>query len=776
VPFSRLSLLFALLLNAIAPIESIQAEEIAIENVSVGFGGLYKVGRWTPVFVKFNSAPPVDAVLVIGSQDPDGNPTSTRSTTRWNSSGMYGEFRIGRLDAVIRVRLVDKDGTSLAEKNVRTADAVRGFELKKNRQKVKNGDLSPHLIVSVGPAKGFDELEIDQLTGETASLFSDGQHSVRFVSLESMEQLPIGPNGLDAVDLLVLASEFQMSPEQIESLEKWIRSGGHLVVATGKNVKAFADSPVAELLSGVIAVAPESNDIFELTGLESFSGRSSRIPKPGSRSVPSATVTATSGTILIRGREGPLLVESAFGFGSVVFLALDLNEKPLSNWDALPAACHRIVFGKRYKQADRSQSGMTRLSRSGVTDISTQLLSTQGEFDGVNRATSWTVMGMLLLYLLVIGPLDYLIVHRVLGRPRLTWFTFPLLVAAGAAVAIGSANQRNGSELKLNQLEIIDLNPASGHQVRGRSFFTVYSPSSRRFEATVNVPWGASEVVAKTSWSGVAENVFGGMYRSGAVALGRFPYSISNDNRTIDNLPIQTWSTQRLDSEWQTQGSIEIESRLTSSSMGFLTGSFSHNLPFSIDGWMLAYGNRVYRPIERESDPNSTRLLPRRAWTPASSRDLRSFLTGIHTRSVKGDNGKQIVNEQTDYDPLNDDPQYVLRMLTYDRIVGGTQYTGLRNDLFRELDLSSLVKLDFAVLFGRIDVPMARLSLDGDTIEPSRYSGFVRLVIPVERATTGTRELPDMEELGKQYTRTQEENRRREEREKAAAAKAKVKE
>ena len=72
-----------------------------------------------------------------------------------------------------------------------------------------------------------------------------------------------------------------------------------------------------------------------------------------------------------------------------------------------------------------------------------------------------------------------------------------------------------------------------------------------------------------------------------------------------------------------------------------------------------------------------------------------------------------------------------------------TQYTGLRNDLFRSFDLSELVP-QYAVLFGCIDQPTASLRLNGESIEPGRYSGFVRLVLPVTRQSTVKSQLMDL--------------------------------
>ena len=40
-------------------------------------------------------------------------------------------------------------------------------------------------------------------------------------------------------------------------------------------------------------------------------------------------------------------------------------------------------------------------------------------------------MGLMVALLLVIGPIDYLLVHKLFNRPELTWITFPLIRRGG---------------------------------------------------------------------------------------------------------------------------------------------------------------------------------------------------------------------------------------------------------------------------------------------------------------------------------------------------------
>ncbi len=98
--------------------------------------------------------------------------------------------------------------------------------------------------------------------------------------------------------------------------------------------------------------------------------------------------------------------------------------------------------------------------------MATQLDATQDEFPSVTRVTTWPVMGLLVAFLLVIGPFDYLLVHKLFKRPELTWVTFPLFVVAAAVSAVLWGTWAKGDRLLSNQLDIVDIDTASGDNAR----------------------------------------------------------------------------------------------------------------------------------------------------------------------------------------------------------------------------------------------------------------------------------------------------------------------
>jgi hypothetical protein len=370
----------------------------------------------------------------------------------------------------------------------------------------------------------------------------------------------------------------------------------------------------------------------------------------------------------------------------------------------------------------------------------------------VSRFTIWHVMGLLAALLLVVGPLDFLLVHKLLRRPELTWVTFPLLALVAAGSAVYWSYESKGKQVQLNQLDVFDVDGDSGW-VCAHSYSLIYSPENRRFNVTADAdaPQHAATLSRpatpkteastpgsspRVSWHGRAEASFGGMYRTAGVEIARPSYDASAGSRQLDEVPIAVWSTKSLESEWSMSDPGLVESQLESRGLGHLGGTFRHHFPGPIEDWVVAYGHQVFRP-RFDAQEHPLPLLPDMPWAPqsASQRELSGYLTGATQTMVTTQGGhlEEMRTEHEDYDPLNRDPLQILRMLTFHNEAGGTVYTGLGNGALRQFDWSPLLDLNRAVLVGRVRRPSTRWKVDGQSIEPEQSFAFVRIVLPVKQ-------------------------------------------
>ena len=154
-------------------------------------------------------------------------------------------------------------------------------------------------------------------------------------------------------------------------------------------------------------------------------------------------------------------MSGVYGLGRVTVLGIDFDNPRLVRWGGMADLLRRL-FDLEEPQSKRAQPITARLTQTGITELATQLDATQDEFPSVTRVTTWPVMGLMVALLLVIGPIDYLIVHKLFNRPELTWITFPLFIvaAAGLGRVVGHIGQRG--KLLSNQLDIVDVDADSG--------------------------------------------------------------------------------------------------------------------------------------------------------------------------------------------------------------------------------------------------------------------------------------------------------------------------
>jgi len=380
-----------------------------------------------------------------------------------------------------------------------------------------------------------------------------------------------------------------------------------------------------------------------------------------------------------------------------------------------------------------------------MSELATQFYRTLDGFGEVRRTSTWMVMGLLIVYLLVIGPLDYLLVHRVLRRPQWTWFTFPVMVIAAVSLTVWGAERTNGRTLRLNQLEVIDIDPTSQSALL-RTWASVYSPETRRYRVELQPPASLADDgtaypfkpvgTPHGSWQGLPEDIFGGMYRAGGIDFGRSAYSLLPGASGFEDLPIAVWSAKNLASTWQAEMPSLIEADLSSRGPGHLTGTLRHHFRGPLKDWIIAHGRQVYRPVANARTNPEAQLPPLVRWSveEASPRELGGYLTGTTQQYVESQttSALELVREQIPYEKTSQDPGYVLRMLTFYQAAGGKDYVGLDNHALRAFDLTPLLGLNRAVLYGRIDGPAASVRINGSEVSPDRHATYVRIVLPVQ--------------------------------------------
>ena len=287
-------------------------------------------------------------------------------------------------------------------------------------------------------------------------------------------------------------------------------------------------------------------------GWRSYVGGAIAVPLAAGQSLRTPQLTGVEGIVEAREADLPLVVRQGRGFGQILFLAAELDQPPLNRWNDAPLLMAKLLDWptSRSGQSEEASGGLT----FGYTDMAGQLRNALDHFDGVRLTPFWVVAALAVAYLLLIGPGDYFFLRKIVGRMAWTWFTFPAAVLIVGAAAYLLAHRLKGDEFRVNQVDLVDVDAASGH-VRGTSWMNVFSPQTQTYDFSVQpwVPSGepTSGPATPMAWLGLPGRGLGGMdpQTSDPVAWsGR--YDFTPGLTQMRGVPIPTWSTRSLTARW----------------------------------------------------------------------------------------------------------------------------------------------------------------------------------------------------------------------------------
>lgn len=708
-------------------------------TVRVGFDQSIKVGQWTPIVVE-NVSPKAEVCEAIVI-DPDGVGVSHRltrqvadGTTRWT-----GVVRSGRLDGGLEVR-VRGDGPIPLQSLKVLASRV---------PKSTVDDSDPSVPNTCFPLRQSEPVWLEIGTAIELLKPVGALHAIRLKALPNIVEIPWA---LDGIDGIWVPSSATLTDAARMELERWLRRGGHLVMTIATDVEEFQPTQWAGLLSGVVEPRARTRTT-DLSGIESFTVHGRKILGTNRAPVSITTLSRSEGQILASCLEGPILTRVSFGFGLITVFGIDPCVAPISRWDGRNSFLKRLLLSRTDTESTRSPVRSS-LSQSGITDLASQWRAAAIHIPEVARPTLWGALGLLLVYAAVIGPLDYLLAHKMLKRPHWTWASLPLLVALTSVGMVWLARTANGDVEKLTQLDVVDID-AARQEVVARSWVTAYATENRLWHVEANpTRLSANHPQKILSWLGFPENASGGMYRDSGFDTGQAVARSEVDRSSLDGIPVRQWSSKSLTSEaiWIAEAPL-FESELTSTVAGEFDGRVVHHLPFELHDWVVVFEKWIYRPHPRFGEAG-TIWRAGQTWTPKDERnygrELRGFLqraTVSRKLAKKGSVQEDVLVEKERYNPMNLDPTDILQMMSLHEAAGGKAYTGLDHHSLSAFDVTPLLALDRAVVIARITEPTTEWQFNGEARRPTRHHGFVRFVLPVRRIgdASGFRFLPKLE-------------------------------
>ncbi len=217
-------------------------------------------------------------------------------------------------------------------------------------------------------------------------------------------------------------------------------------------------------------------------------------------------LTGVSGRVELGEADLPLVVRQARGFGQVLFLAGDLDEQPLRGWTDRPLLAAKLLDLPTAATEESSKSAA--MMHFGFGDLAGQLRTALDQFAGVRLAPFWLVACLIVVYILLIGPVDYFFLRKYAKKMAWTWLTFSSIVVLVSLGAYLLAYQLKGNRVRVNQIDLVDVDAASG-LMRGTAWMNVFSPRTESYDFSVRPQQSDARVL--TAWLGLPGSGLGGM-------------------------------------------------------------------------------------------------------------------------------------------------------------------------------------------------------------------------------------------------------------------------
>ncbi len=721
-----------------AQVESValaeQLQEPEIREVRLGFGGVYKLGCWTSLEVDLlGGSTPYTGQLFVTVPDSDGVPTTIHSSEDRPVGIQPGQITTARLMIRVGQTYSPLEVNFFAEGKVRCKRKFYPGPEPAAGVIASGIPATNRLLVEFGPSLGLGELVASDQTDNELLM-------TRVAHLEDAASLPTSWIGYEAVDTVLMTTSkpalyrpLLQNPGRLESLHRWVELGGRLVVFCGSESAELlaSDGPLADLIPGTYASLER---LRQSHPLETFSGGEQLVAGNRRVDLQIPKLENVEGQILVhagsRPTDLPIVVRSRLGLGELVFVGLDFDRPPLRDWAGRTTFLRKVLgWDAEGIEPDQLEQGLAAVES---VDMIGQLRNAlDSKFAGVEVVSFAFVAFLVLGYIVLIGPGDYYLVRKVFRRPELTWLTFPAMVIGVSAAAYFYANWTKGDQLRVNQVEVVDIDTTSG-LARGTVWSHFFTPQVDKYHLTL-VPSlfdneGLENIDSQVSWLGLPGYALGGMQAS-ATQTGVFKtgYAFSSARREMTALPVQIWSTKTISARWSAQiDSPIIRSELRPTVDRLLLGQFTNKTGIELDDCLLLYNHWAYYLGRVTEDATITIDHSRQPRTVKTL--LTSATAGDTTITNTADDGT------VPYHLASSDVTRLLKTMMFFKAINGHRYSGMLNRYQSFVDLSHLLQQDdCAILVAKSTISGSQWLNETKPLrgEEDRRWTFYRFLLPV---------------------------------------------
>jgi hypothetical protein len=389
-----------------------------------GFDGYYKDGMWVPIRVTLaNDGPDVNAMLQVASPRYSGSelnivrPISLPSQSR---KEVFLYISPEGYHSGVKVSLVSERDV-LATATTRLSQAGPG-------------DLV-YGIIAANPSSFNILSQVDPVSGQG------------FVAELTPEDLPPLGQAWKALDVLVISDTDTggLIPEQRLALAGWVAGGGRLIVAGGPGWQKTA-AGLGDLLPARISGTRTLESLEALYGYTHMTeGLEGSAVVAAAEPAPGAAVALAAGD----DARTPLIITKQAGFGLLAFLAFDPALAPVRRWDGSEGIYRNLL------SATSARPGWAGGFRNWYS--ASEALNA---IPGLELPNALQLCGFLAVYVLAVGPVNFLVLHR-LKRRELAWVTIPAIIVIFSGLAYLGGYRLRGTQATLHRLSVVQVWPNS---------------------------------------------------------------------------------------------------------------------------------------------------------------------------------------------------------------------------------------------------------------------------------------------------------------------------
>jgi hypothetical protein len=493
----------------------------------------------------------------------------------------------------------------------------------------------------------------------------------------TVADLPGRVEAWDPIDRLVWqdVDASTLRPDQLAAMRGWLAGGGRLTIVGGTS----GASSLAGLPDDLLPYRPRATTDISPKALQDLVG-----PIATSiQTIPAMTGdrSAVHGRILAASGDQVFAAEATFGSGAVTLLGVDPTGDWLARTPASDAVWNRLV-------PPRS------LGAQLVTGDDSQMLNALNTLPSLALPPIGGLLILLFGYILLVGPLNYLLLRR-LDRREWAWVTMPLLVVGFAAAAYLYGNTLRGGQVIINSVAIVHGAPDTT-VATATAYVGVFSPTRETYQ--LEIPGGA---LLSPPTSGDLISGFDGTQNGGILDI------LQGDTARVRDLAVGYGSLRAVRAEVPVTGpQVTAVLRLEGD---HLTGTVTNKSTMTLEKPAVVVGSSVAVLADLAPEASVAVDLPvgtGAADQPIADRILGSAFFGGQPFGGSPDDQRLLVR------------QAILNQLTFDQMTG----------------MSTTLSTDGAVLlaFGRGDIVGARL-----TGTPATSSGDVLYFVPLPIAIHG---------------------------------------